>query len=214
MCWNEQVSLNTFLFSSFVLLLIVYNNVYTQYKINFFNSYGGLLFMSSVIVMQLVEFFIWRNINDKHYNHIFSTMAAMVIFIQPIASLMMLSNINLRNKMLFTYLPIFMTYFIYKFATNKMVSRISSNGHLTWLFFDTKIKLVFFGWLFFFLFSLIYEKRYNELIFGLMCLLISCVNYYQDKTISSMWCWAVNSAMIFYAGYLLLYLPFREINKT
>lgn len=36
MCWNENVSLNTFLFSSFVLLLIFYNNTYTQYKIKHF----------------------------------------------------------------------------------------------------------------------------------------------------------------------------------
>lgn len=213
MCWNEQVSLNTFLFSSFVLLLIVYNNAYTQYKINFFNSYGGVLFMSSVIVMQLVEFFIWRNINNKLYNHIFSTMAAMVLFIQPIASLMLLSNTNLRNKMLFVYSLIFMTYFIYKFATNKMMSRISSKGHLDWLFFDTDIMLLFFGWLFFFLFSLIYEKQFKALIIGLVFLIISWVNYYEDRTIGSMWCWVVNSCMVYFAGHLLLYLPFRELNS-
>ena len=29
MCWNKEVSLNTFLFSSFVFLLILYNNKYT-----------------------------------------------------------------------------------------------------------------------------------------------------------------------------------------
>ena len=38
MCWNENVSLNTFLFSSFVLLLIMYNNAFTQYKINELNN--------------------------------------------------------------------------------------------------------------------------------------------------------------------------------
>lgn len=38
MCWNEHVSLNTFLFSSFVLALIVYNNSYTKYKIQELNN--------------------------------------------------------------------------------------------------------------------------------------------------------------------------------
>ena len=38
MCWNEHVSLNTFLFSSFVLLLIIYNNYYTKYKIKELHS--------------------------------------------------------------------------------------------------------------------------------------------------------------------------------
>lgn len=212
MCWNEQVSLNTFLFSSFVLMLIVYNNSYTQYKIKFINSNSNILFISSVIVMQLVEVFIWRNINNKFYNHIFSTMAAFVLFIQPITSLMMISNISLRNKMISIYSLIFMSYFIYEFSNKNMMSRISRNGHLTWLFFDSNI-LLYFCWLFFFLFSFVYEKFDKELIFGISLLLISYVNYYEDKTVSSMWCWVVNSMMIFYSGYLLLYLPFREINS-
>ena len=38
MCWNQHVSLNTFIFSMFVLLLIAYNNEYTQYKIPELNN--------------------------------------------------------------------------------------------------------------------------------------------------------------------------------
>jgi hypothetical protein len=38
MCWNKEISLNTFLFSSFVLILIIYNNAYTQYKIKELNN--------------------------------------------------------------------------------------------------------------------------------------------------------------------------------
>ena len=38
MCWNKDVSLNTFLFSGFVLLLIYYNNTYTKYKVAEFDS--------------------------------------------------------------------------------------------------------------------------------------------------------------------------------
>jgi len=30
MCWNAEVSLNTFAFSTFVLGMIIYNNTYTQ----------------------------------------------------------------------------------------------------------------------------------------------------------------------------------------
>ena len=209
MCWNENVSLNTFLFSSFVLLLIFYNNSYTQYKIKHFNSVWDYLFFISFISMQLIEFFIWRNINNTFYNHIFSTMAALLIFIQPVISLMLLPDISLRNTLLVTYSVFFIPYFIYKFITNTMKSQISNKGHLVWLFFDTNM-LLFFGWLFFFLFSFIYTQNLYGLIFAIILFFISYYNYYNDKTIGSMWCWGVNSIMIYYAFYLLLYLPFYE----
>ncbi len=209
MCWNEHVSLNTFLFSSFVLLLILYNNTYTQYKITDFNDVWHYIFYISFISMQLIEFFIWRNIDNKFYNHIFSTMAAMLIFIQPIITLMLLPNISLRNNLLSAYSVLFIPYFIYKFITNNMKSQISNRGHLIWLFFDTNM-LLFFGWLFFFLFSFFYTGSIRTIIFGIVLFSISYYNYYKDKTIGSMWCWVVNSIMIYYAFYLLLYLPFCE----
>jgi hypothetical protein len=209
MCWNEEVSLNTFLFSSFVLLLILYNNTYTQYKIHELNNVWHYLFFVSFIFMQLIEFFIWRNIDNQFYNHIFSSMAATLIFIQPLISLMILPNHSLRMKLIISYLILFVPYFIYKFITNNMKSRISNKGHLVWLFFDTNM-LLFFGWLFFFLFSLIYTGDLYKVLFAIILFFICCYNYFKDKTIGSMWCWIVNSSMIYYASYLLVYLPFCE----
>lgn len=209
MCWNEHVSLNTFLFSSFVLLLILYNNTYTNYKIKFFNSAWNYIFFISFISMQLIEFFIWRNINNTFYNIVFSTMAAILIFIQPIITLMLLPNISLRNNLLLAYLIFFIPYFTYKFITNNMKSQISNKGHLEWLFFDTNM-LLFSVWLFFFLFSFFYTRSIGGLIFGIILFCISSYNYYKDKTIGSMWCWIVNSIMIYYAFYLLIYMPFCE----
>lgn len=209
MCWNEHVSLNTFLFSSFVLLLILYNNTYTNYKIKYFNSLWIYLFFVSFISMQLIEFFIWRNINNTFYNHIFSTMAALLIFIQPVITLMMISNVSLRNNLLVAYLVFFIPYFTYKFITNNMKSQVSNRGHLVWLFIDTNL-LLFMGWLFFFLFSFIYTQNFYGFLFGIVLFIISYYNYYKDKTIGSMWCWVVNSSMIYFAFYLLMYLPFCE----
>lgn len=209
MCWNEHVSLNTFLFSSAVLLLILYNNTYTQYKIEYFDSVWIYIFYVSFISMQLIEFFIWRNIDNKFYNHIFSTMAAMLLFIQPLISLMLLPNISLRNYLLGAYSLLFIPYFTYKYISNNMKSQISNKGHLVWLFFDTNM-LLFFGWLFFFLISFIYTQSIRTVLFGIVLFAISYYNYYNDKTIGSMWCWVINSIMIYYAFYLLLYLPFCE----
>ncbi len=209
MCWNAAVSLNTFLFSSFILLLIIYNNYFTQYKIKEFNTIWVYLFFVSFILMQLIEFFIWKNINNKFYNNIFSICGALLLIIQPIISIMIISNIKVRNLLLLFYLLLAVPYSIYKFFTKHIHTVISENGHLNWKFFEIT-PLIWSGWLFFFLFSFVYEKKYFGLIFGLITLFISFINYKNDHTVDSMWCWSVNSIMIYYAFYLLIYLPFLE----
>jgi hypothetical protein len=209
MCWNKDVSLNTFLFSSFVLALIIYNNSFTKYKIQELNNKWIYLFFMSFIVMQLIEFFIWKNINNQFYNNIFSILATLLLIIQPMVSIMIITNEKLRNLLLFSYLLLVIPFSIYKLSTNHIHSVISKNGHLIWKFFDSP-SIISIVWLFFFLFSFIYEKKWIGFIFGLITLLIAFINYNNDHTIWSMWCWGVNSIMIYYAIYLLLYLPFVE----
>ena len=209
MCWNKDVSLNTFLFSSFILALIIYNNSFTKYKIQELNNKWIYLFFMSFITMQLIEFFIWKNINNQFYNNIFSILATLLLIIQPMVSIMIITNEKLRNLLLFSYLLLVIPFSIYKLSTNHIHSVISKNGHLIWKFFDSP-SIISIVWLFFFLFSFIYEKKWIGFIFGLITLLIAFINYNNDHTIWSMWCWGVNSIMIYYAIYLLLYLPFVE----
>ena len=38
MCWNPDISINTFLFSSIVLLFIYFTNTYTKYKTPLFDN--------------------------------------------------------------------------------------------------------------------------------------------------------------------------------
>ena len=209
MCWNENVSLNTFVFSGFVLLLIIYNNAFTQYKIQELNNIWVYLFLASFIFMQLIEFFIWRNINNKFYNNLFSILATTLLIFQPIFSIMILSKKQLRNILLSVYILLAIPYSIYKFYTKNIYSVVSEKGHLKWKFFGTT-PIIWITWLFFFLFSFIYEKIWVGLGFGTILLCISYYNYKNDDTMWSMWCWAVNSVMIYYAFYLLIYLPFLE----
>jgi len=192
-----------------MLALIIYNNNFTSYKIQELNNIWIYLFFASFIFMQLIEFFIWRNINDKFYNNIFSIIAVLLLIIQPIMSIMILSNIKLRNLLLLFYFLIAIPFFIHIFFTKNIYSTISKRGHLKWIFFDS-MPLFSIVWLFFFLFSFIYEKMYLGIVFGLGMLLIAFINYKNDDTMWSMWCWIVNSIMIYYAFYLLIYLPFVE----
>ena len=209
MCWNENISLYTFLFSGFILALIIYNNSFTKYKIQELNSKWIYFFIASFVFMQLIEFFIWRNINNKFYNNIFSILATLLLIVQPILSIMIVTNVKLRNLLLIAYLFLAVPYSIYKFSNSNIHSVISESGHLRWNFFYLN-PIILIGWFFFFLFSFVYEKKWLGLVFGLSTLIIAFLNYTKDQTVWSMWCWSVNSVMIYYAIYLLIYLPFLE----
>lgn len=212
MCWNKDISLNTFLFSSFVLLLIMYNNKYTQYKIKELDSVWVYLFIFSFILMQLIEYFIWRNINDPIYNNIFSIMVTLLLFVQPIASAMLIPSKTVSSNIIKLYLIITVPLIIYRLLTKKISTTISPLNHLSWdlVLYKNSILDIFLGvgWIMFFLFPLFYIGELFAFLFGILTLMIIVYNSYKDGSVGSMWCWIVNSIMLYYAGYLLLWLPF------
>ena len=110
-------------------------------------------------------------------------MATLLVLLQPIASIMILSKIQLRNVLLFLYLLIAIPYSIYKFSTEHIHSVISKSGYLQWKFFGTN-PIIWIIWLFFFVFSFIYEKRWLGvgIIFAIIALIITFINYNNDHT--------------------------------
>ena len=99
MCWNAEVSLNTFVFTCFTLAFVYYNNEYTQYKLSEFKNKWLYIFLFLVFLIQFIEYFIWKNLKNK-YNPFFTKILFVTIYLQPIASLMLLSNLTIRNALL------------------------------------------------------------------------------------------------------------------
>lgn len=206
MCWNEHVSLNTFLFSFGVLLLVMYNNAYTPYKIP--SCTGTMyLFLASFIFMQLIEFFIWRNLHNS-YNHLFSLMALLLIAVQPLISLSMLPEATLRTVLMVAYVALVGGH-IFSNLNRNIHSEVSKSGHLQWWFLKTP-DAVSMVWLFFFLFSFVYNKMWWGVVFAILTIGFSMYTYAKDKTISTMWCWMANGYMLLLAVYLLVWLPYAE----
>ena len=140
-------------------------------------------------------------------------MAAVLLISQPVFSLMLLSEKKIRNLLLIGYLSLAVPYSVYNFSIKNIYSVKSESGHLKWKFFDITSDIrpfIWLFWLFFFLFSFIYERKWIGFAFAFILLLVSYINYKNENTMGSMWCWSVNSIMIYYAGYLLLLLPFLE----
>lgn len=218
MCWNKEVSLNTFLFSFGVLLLIIYNNKYTQYKIKELNNIRFYMFLSSIIFVQLLEYFIWININNSFYNQIFTTLVILLTLLQPVFSLLLIDNKKLRDNILYFYIIILIPISIDLFRSTKLQSIVSKLGHLEWGIIKNKPSLVMkylswifiIVWLFCLFFPIIYIKNYWLLIVGFLTLLVSVYYYFKDNTLRSLWCWLTNLISVHYAVYLLFYLPFIQ----
>jgi hypothetical protein len=209
MCWNEHVSLNTFLFSVGALALMVYNNAYTPYKVPGMNVYS-YFFILSFCLMQLIEFFLWRNLNNPRKNYIYSVIGQLLITVQPVASLMLLKDTNLRTVMLGAY-GVFVAWCLSIADTSKLNTK-NHNGHLQWNWVkgsDTVFELVMY--VFFMVFSLVVEKYYYFLAFALTLFGISFWSeHFLNRTAGSLWCWSLNSCMLAYVVYLLVYMPFKE----
>ena len=212
MCWNQYISLNTFMFSIFVLLLIAYNNKYTQYKTPFFNNKFVYFFFLSFITMQLIEFFIWRNIDNKKINNLLSILGALLLLIQPIASLLMLKDESLKYKLITLYSIVAFPFFIYQNYDHKMTTVVSKLGHLNWKwnYLTGYNQILYLLWFIALYFSLIVNKNYEALIYVTILLAITYYSFLQDGSEGSLWCWSINSIMIYYAFNLLIWLPFKE----
>jgi hypothetical protein len=162
--------------------------------------------------MQLIEFFIWRNIDNKKLNNLFSTLGALLLLIQPIASLLMLKDESLKYKLIALYSIVAVPFFIYQNYDHEMTTVVSKYGHLAWKWNDLfgYNLIIYLLWFTALYFSLIVNKNYEPLIYVTILLAITYYSFLQDGSEGSLWCWSINSLMIYYAFNLLIWLPFKE----
>jgi len=204
MCWNSEVSLNTFLFS-FSVLILIYINRNGKYKLE--NLHNKYLFSFFIILIQLLEYFLWKNIDNKKMNRLLSIIGLIIILSQPFISILALEDKNSKNKYLLFYL--FFILYIILFELKKVNFNTSvKNGHLQWNWLLPNI-ISFIIYLYFLLISM---SKTNK-IYVILLLLLSLYNYYNDKTWGSMWCFFANIIFLFYAINILIIKPFKEYNK-
>jgi len=217
MCWNQYVSINTFVFGLFVLLLIAFNNRYSSYKLDFFVNDYAYLFILSVITMQLIEFVLWRNINNTNINKIVSTIGLILLCIQPFTSLLLIGNIKLRDKLILFYSIPALIFLIYTIFTTNIHTVISKSGHLGWNWTNNNLtpvmrNIISLFYFVFLLFPMIYIKYYEAFIS--LVLYFSIKYYYtNDRSLNSLWCFSVNALMLYFLIQILLILPFNEITS-
>lgn len=189
MCWNETVSLNTFIFGTFAVAFSLYNNVL---------PIGAAIGIMSFVSMQLIEYFTWRNLKNKDINSLLSKLGLGLVVIQPA----LMNTYLLPQGELYNFLGLYAMFMVLTFTVLYPIQDIdfsmqkASNGHLSWNWLKVP-AIVLLGWLCFFTWPLLYGKYYKS--FGIAIATIALIYYLYKSTNTwgSMWCWIVN-ALSFY----------------
>ena len=127
MCWNAEISLNTFIFGC-ISAIIVYLLGY--FKINI------ILIILSFTLMQLLEYFIWKDIDNKKRNELWSKIGLILIFFQ----IFLLCYFDKNNYIfLYLYLILISLFIIFELKNVKFETNVGENGHLQWKWLDFNI---------------------------------------------------------------------------
>jgi hypothetical protein len=194
MCWNETVSINTFLLSTFSVLLALGNNIISP---------THALFYMSFMIMQFIEFLIWRK---SFSNKTLSMIALIIILTQPIFSLLIIENYNYRINLLISYIIfIFLLLTIIKpWNAIDFRSIKALNGHLAWKWLNFPFYVIVI-WMFFFFIGFVLNKRLITGSLVLSMVIISYLLFYKTETWGSIWCHMSNIIAI-----VLIYYVFKK----
>jgi len=181
MCWNAEVSLNTFIFGMIsMIIVIIFNKI----------SYKIILFTLTLSLIQLLEYYTWKNIDNIDIIYNLSIIGYLIISIQLI-------NLNygfLNNKdklVALIILIILLIYiFIYNYQNNKFNMEIGENKHLIWNWIDIPIPILIIIMVFYIYPAFTYN--YISFVTMLIILLPSLYYYYKYKTWGTMWCYYSN----------------------
>jgi hypothetical protein len=175
MCWSAEASLSTYL-AAMTAAAITYGK----------SDIWWLLFTFSQV--QLAELIMWK---DMPHNQFGSLLASLSLTLQPVASIYLIKDVALRNKLWILY-GIFIA--VVALTGNPAYRAVKGqNGHLKWLF-SSDLKnprelIHFLIWLAFLFAPLIITKRTPELLFFIITLFSSLYFFVKYETWGTMWCW-------------------------
>lgn len=213
MCWNADISLNTFLFGLFALLFVFFTQTFSKYKIALFSNPFIYVFLLEVISVQFVEFLLWRNLNNKRVNGALSYLCSWLVGIQPPTLALLIEEPTPRNTLLVLYGILVLVYYGFRQQMNpsQFHTTVAKNGHLkwNWLNLNGYENTFLFAFLAFYLLPMIFIR--NNLLTSVIVvtMAVSLYFYYTAGSFGSMWCWMSNVGFLLLLVYILLVLPFK-----
>ena len=189
MCFNAQVSIVTYTFGQLGCMLLGLLNVLPE-----------SIFFSWVLVMQLIEYFLWNHQPCDSFNKLVTKTGILVNHTEPLVLWMSIRRFSKRklpkqvNELMFAFLVASAVY-TYNVMTDECTTVTDfSQGHLYWAWNEC-IGASFFYMFFLFVMSIL-------CLFGLehgrTCCIINNASYvlsyaiYRDThTVGAMWCFSV-----------------------
>jgi hypothetical protein len=214
MCWNPDISINTFVFAFLSLLFIYFTNTFTKYKIKGFENPLIYVFFIFVVSIQLIEFFLWRNLKNNVLNRQLSTLTKWVINLQPFILMLMINNLQIRYLLIFIYLFFIVSYSLFReiYSPINFHTSVAKNGHLLWEWMPGPQNIILYLGLLFYIVLLILINNTLLSIFIFSSILISLFFYVKDGTFGTMWCWIANLFFLYLPFHILIIMPFLEYN--
>jgi hypothetical protein len=199
MCWSASVSLNTYALGLFASSLSYFNGI---------TDIGGFVFYQSIILVQLIEYFIW---SKTFSNRLLSQLLLIIILSQPIFNIIRIrTQPQLIPYLLLAYIVFIVVLFtvVVPLNTVDFSSVPSKNGHLAWNWLNMNIYVIIL-WNFFL--SLYWIIDGNYLLFAIVSafLIASVILYKETNTWGSMWCWVCNVISF----YIILRVFYRDFCK-
>jgi hypothetical protein len=191
MCWNAEVSLQSFLLG---ILAISIGIVFKM-------SFSVIVFCLTIVLMQLIEYIVWTNYENDEINQKASIAAAGLLWLQPIAAIFTIPTPNLRTSFLTSYILLSIGVALL-FNKNEYSMKRAPNGHLEWKWLtkdsNTYISLAIY---FLFLLSPLFIAGNIDILFlAITTLVLSVYSFWKDNTWGSMWCWIVNGLVLLVVG--------------
>jgi hypothetical protein len=182
MCWNAEVSLNTFIYGLIAAVIVACINTIPIINV---------LIVLSITLMQLYEYFAWTNIHDEKKIYYLSWFGPLIIILQLLLiNYAFLEGIERIIAIIFIFILTIIGYW-YIYTNNKLYMKRGENGHLIWGWADVpEILLILI--LFLYLYPASIKENKIPLVFGIVSISISMYNYYKWKTWGSMWCYYCN----------------------
>ena len=206
MCFNEESSLSTFLG---VLCCSIF-----LYKRNYKYDQTIAIIFFTVSLMQLAEFFMWKDLKCGKMNHYASKFAFIILCLEPVMITYTIYKFNVSKiqkqylKQIFHFYLLFFGYFIVKslFYDKQLCSLPSKQKkHLIWdhdnLFATFPKYLIYLFWIFYYMSGLLFLSFENIkvgiLYLSLMCVSIGISKYFtrnnkNSSTWKSIWCIIIN----------------------
>jgi hypothetical protein len=177
MCWSASASLNTYALAMTMAAIIKWRGKLDP------RLFAYLILF---IHMQLIEYFLWKNIDRPDANAFWSQIGLFAILLQPIFLLRLVNSGALRGHLLVAYLTAMLIGFLIN--RPKFTTEIGVNGHLKWNWFPVN-TFQGLAWMAAFFIPLLLWGDLMALGLGIVTVLGSAYFYRKSGELSTMWCW-------------------------